>query len=134
MLTRLYIGKRIAATIPPATIARTTINIGSIEVEIAFTEGVPASARPELNVDAQIFTASLKDVLFIERPMNAQSHANVSVFKLLDNNKSAKLQDLGFGEDAGKFIQIKKGAQEKDRFILSDMTSMQDANTIQIVD
>ena len=107
---------------------------GTIEVEIAFTEGVPASARPELNVDAQIFTASLKDVLFIERPMNAQSHANVSVFKLLDNNKSAKLQDLSFGEDSGKFIQIKKGAQEKDRFILSDMNSMQDANTIQIVD
>ncbi len=107
---------------------------GTIEVEIAFTEGVPASARPELNVDAQIFTASIKDTLFIERPMNAQSHTNSRVFRVLDNNKSAEVQELTFGEDSGKFIQIKQGAKEKDRFILSDMTSIQDANTIQIVD
>jgi HlyD family secretion protein len=107
---------------------------GTVEVEIAFTEGVPASARPELNVDAQIFTASLKDVLFIERPMNVQSHANGHIFRLLANNKSAELQELSFGEDAGKFIQINKGANEKDRFILSDMASTQDVKKIQIVD
>ena len=107
---------------------------GTIEVEIAFTEGVPASARPELNVDAQIFTASIKDTLFIERPMNAQSHTSSSVFRVQENNKSAEVQELSFGEDSGKFIQIKQGAKEKDRFILSDMTSIQDAKTIQIVD
>ena len=107
---------------------------GTIEVEIAFTEGVPASARPELNVDAQIFTASIKDTLFIERPMNAQSHTKSSVFRVQENNKSAEIQELSFGEDSGKFIQIKQGAKEKDRFILSDMTNIQDAKTIQIVD
>lgn len=107
---------------------------GTIEVEIAFTEGVPASARPELNVDAQIFTASIKDTLFIERPMNAQSHSNGSVFRVLENNKSAEVQELSFGEDSGKFIQIKQGAKENDRFILSDMTSVQDAKTILIID
>lgn len=107
---------------------------GTIEVEIAFTEGVPASARPELNVDAQIFIASIKDTLFIERPMNAQSHINSRMFRVQENNKFAELQDLSFGEDSGKFIQIKQGAKEKDRFILSDMTSIQDAKTLQLVD
>lgn len=107
---------------------------GTIEVEIAFTEGVPASARPELNVDAQIFTASIKDTLFIERPINAQSHTNSRMFRVLENNKFAESQDLSFGEDSGKFIQIKQGAKEKDRFILSDMTSIQDAKTLHIVD
>jgi len=107
---------------------------GTIEVEIAFTEGVPASARPELNVDAQIFTANIKDTLFIERPMNAQSHTNSRVFRVQENNKSAEVQELSFGEDSGKYIQIKQGAKEKDRFILSDMTSIQDAKAIQIVD
>jgi multidrug resistance efflux pump len=107
---------------------------GTIEVEIAFTEGVPASARPELNVDAQIFIASIKDILFMERPVNAQGHTNSLVFRVLDNNKSAEVQDLSFGEDSGRFIQIKQGAKEKDRFILSDMSNIQDAQTIQIVD
>lgn len=119
-----------------AVVTRITPEVrdGTIEVEIAFTEGVPASARPELNVDAQIFTASIKDTLFIERPMNAQSHANSAVFRLTEEDKTAELQQLGFGEDSGKFIQIKTGAREKDRFVLSDMTSVQDAKTIQIVD
>lgn len=107
---------------------------GTIEVEVAFTEGVPASARPELNVDAQIFTANIKDTLFIERPMNAQRHTSGSVFRVAENNKSATLQELSFGEDSGKFIQIKLGANEKDRFILSDMGNIQDVKTIQIVD
>lgn len=107
---------------------------GTIEVEIAFTEGVPASARPELNVDAQIFIASIKDIFFMERPVNAQGHTNSRVFRVLENNKSAEVQDLSFGEDSGRFIQIKQGAKEKDRFILSDMSNIQDAQTIQIVD
>lgn len=107
---------------------------GTIEVEVAFTEGVPTSARPELNVDAQIFTANIKDALFIERPMNAQGHTTGRMFRVQENNKSAEVQELSFGDDSGKFIQIKQGAKEKDRFILSDMTSVQDAKTIQIVD
>lgn len=107
---------------------------GTIEVEIVFTEGVPTSARPELNVDAQIFTANIKDALFIERPMNAQGHTTGRMFRVQENNKSAEVQELSFGDDSGKFIQIKQGAKEKDRFILSDMTSVQDAKTIQIVD
>jgi HlyD family secretion protein len=107
---------------------------GTIEVEIAFTEGVPVSARPELNVDAQIFTVNIENTLFIERPMNAQSHTNSRMFRVQENNKSAELQEISFGEDSGKFIQIKQGAKENDRFILSDMTSIQDAKTIQIVD
>ncbi|RYG13851.1 MAG: HlyD family efflux transporter periplasmic adaptor subunit, partial [Chitinophagaceae bacterium] len=119
-----------------AVVTRITPEVrdGTIEVEIAFTEGVPASARPELNVDAQIFTASIKDTLFIERPMNAQSHATSAVFRLAAGDKTAELQQLGFGEDSGRFIQIKTGAKEKEQFILSDMASVQDAKKIQIVD
>lgn len=118
-----------------AVVTRITPEVrdGAIEVEIAFTEGVPASARPELNVDAQIFTANIKDTLFIERPMNAQNHTNSALYRLTQDDKTAELQQLGFGEDSGRFIQIKTGAKEKDRFILSDMTSVQDAKKIQIV-
>jgi len=119
-----------------AVVTRITPEVrdGTIEVEIAFTEGVPASARPELNVDAQIFTADIKDTLFIERPMNAQNHTTGNVFRLIEGSKTAELQQLGFGEDSGKFIQVRTGAKEKDQFILSDMTNVQDAKKIQIVD
>ena len=107
---------------------------GTIEVEIAFTEGVPASARPELNVDATIVTGQISDTLFIERPVNVQHYSQHALFRLADNHKSAERQELGFGADAGKYIQITKGAHEHDRFILSDMTRLHDVNSIQIVD
>jgi HlyD family secretion protein len=119
-----------------ASVTRITPEVrdGTIEVELVFTEGVPASARPELNVDARIFTANLKDTLFIERPMNTQSHTSSIVFRLDKNNKTAEAQQLNFGEDADRFIQITSGASEKDRFILSDTVNMHDAKTIQLVD
>ena len=107
---------------------------GTIEVEIAFTGGVPASARPELNVDAQIITTKIKDTLFIERPMNVQSHSKSKVYRVLKNNKSAEIRELHFGEDSGKFIQIKDGAKENDTFILSDMSVVKNENTLNIID
>lgn len=107
---------------------------GTIEVEVSFTQGVPASARPELNIDAQIFTANIKGALYIERPMNVQGHTTNKLFRVSTNNKSAELQQLSFGDDAGKYIQIKQGANEKDRFILSDMTNIRDAKAIKIID
>jgi multidrug efflux pump subunit AcrA (membrane-fusion protein) len=110
------------------------VHEGTIEVEIAFTEGVPASARPELNVDATIVTGQINDTLFIERPVNVQHYSHQAIFRLADNNKSAERQELSFGADAGKYIQITKGASEQERFILSDMTRLHDVNIIQIVD
>lgn len=107
---------------------------GTIEVEIAFSEGVPASARPELNVDALIFTSKLNNTLFIERPMNVQSHSKGELFHLENNSKLADLQEISFGEDSGRFIQILDGAKEHDHFILSDMASFHESKQIHLID
>lgn len=106
---------------------------GTIEVEILFTEGVPASARPELNVDAEIYTADIKNTLFVERPVNVQNHSRASLFKLADDKNRASLQEFNFGAESGKYIQVLKGAKENDLLILSDMTNIQDATEITIL-
>lgn len=106
---------------------------GTIEVEILFTEGVPASARPELNVDAEIYTADIKNTLFVERPVNVQNHSAVTLFKLADNKSSARLQELNFGAESGKYIQVLQGAKENDILVLSDMANYQDAAEITLL-
>lgn len=118
-----------------AVVTRITPEVrdGTIEVEIAFTDGVPASARPELNVDAQIFTADIKNTLFVERPVNVQNNSTGSVFKIADDNKIAEIQQIKFGEDSGKYIQILDGANKNDILILSDMKNIQEATTIQLL-
>jgi len=120
----------------PGTVTRITPEVrdGTIEVEIAFVNGVPASARPELNVDARIFTANLKDALYIERPVSAQSNSTGTLFKLDANQRQAQRQAVSFGGDSGKYIQILSGASEKDHFILSDTSSLRDAERVQLVD
>lgn len=118
----------------PAVVTRITPEVqeGTIEVELAFTEGVPASARPELSIDAQIFTAQLTDTLYLERPVNIQSHSNSRLFKLADNGRSLTATPLQFGHDAGRFLQITSGAEPGDRFVLSDMGTFRDAAVIQL--
>ncbi len=109
------------------------VHDGTIEVEIIFSNGQQISARPELNVTAQIFTTKLQNILFIERPLNVQSHSNSMLFLLEADSNLAQLEQISFGEDAGSYIQIISGANERNRLILSDMTKFRDAKQIRII-
>lgn len=118
-----------------ATVSRITPQVqeGTIEVELTFSQGVPVSARPELNIDAQIFTAELKNTLYLERPVNVQGHSNSRLFKY---NRSHQLLDstaVQVGEEAGRFLQLLQGANEGDIFVLSDMVAFADASQINVV-
>jgi HlyD family secretion protein len=106
---------------------------GTIEVEVLFAEGVPASARPELNVDAEIYTADINDTLFIERPVNVQNHSTAFLFCLTEDKNTVTLQEFKFGEESGKYIQILEGARESDVLVLSDMKHIQDTTEITLL-
>lgn len=118
-----------------AVVSRITPQVveGTVEVELRFESAVPASARPELNVDAQIFTADLKNTLYIERPVNQQSHSKGPLFKLTEDGNSLQSTALQFGEEAGRFLQITRGAAAGEQFVLSDMAQYRDADSIHVV-
>ncbi|WP_288132290.1 HlyD family efflux transporter periplasmic adaptor subunit [Microbulbifer sp.] len=106
---------------------------GTVEVEVAFSDRVPDSARPEQNVDARIFTATIKNALYIERPLNARSHSAGTLFRLQEGENLAQRQPVQFGVASGRLIQLESGASEKDRFILSDTDRFSDAERIRIL-
>jgi uncharacterized protein YbaP (TraB family) len=118
-----------------AIVSRVTPQVveGTIEVELQFTEAVPTSARPELNIDAQIFTAALADTLYVERPVNLQSHSAGSLFKLSADGQNLTATSLQFGEEAGRFLQIQQGAAVGEQLVLSDMTLYRDADSIHLL-
>ncbi|MCO1336602.1 HlyD family efflux transporter periplasmic adaptor subunit [Microbulbifer sp. OS29] len=107
---------------------------GNIEVEIAFSAVAPKSARPQLNVDARIFTATMEDTLFVERPINVQRHSKTTLFLVNENGEEATLQVIQFGEESGQYIQITQGVSEADQLILSDMANFNAAKHIRIID
>lgn len=117
-----------------AQVSRITPQVqeGTVEVELRFIDAVPASARPELNVDAQIFTADLKNVLYIERPVNVQSHASANLFRYDQPNQQLQITALQFGDEAGRYIALQAGASAGDTFVISDMATFADATTIAV--
>jgi len=117
-----------------AEVSRITPQVqeGTVEVELRFVDAVPASARPELNVDAQIFTADLKNVLYLERPVNVQSHANTKLFRFNQPEQQLQATTLQFGDEAGRFMALQTGANEGDTFVLSDMAAFAEAETIAV--
>lgn len=117
-----------------AEVSRITPQVqeGTIEVELRFIDRVPTSARPELNVDAQIFTADLKNVLYLERPVNVQSHASTTLFRYDAQQQQLEAATLQFGDEAGRYLALQSGASEGDSFVLSDMATFADAKTIAV--
>ena len=117
-----------------AEVSRITPQVqdGTVEVELRFVDALPASARPELNVDAQIFTADLKNVLYLERPVNVQSHASSQLFRYDQNNQQLQSKRLQFGDEAGRYLALQSGATEGETFVVSDMTTFADADSIAV--
>lgn len=117
-----------------AEVSRITPQVqdGTVEVELRFVDAVPASARPELNVDAQIFTADLKNVLYLERPVNVQSHTSSPLFHYDQNNQQLQSTQLQFGDEAGRYLALQSGATEGETFVVSDMATFADAKTIAV--
>jgi HlyD family secretion protein len=94
----------------------------TVEVEIALPDQLPASARPQLSVDAVIITDVLSNITYMERPVNGQANSSSSLFMLDDSNNVAVRTQVQFGKEAGRYIEIIEGAKVNDIFIVSDLS------------
>jgi multidrug resistance efflux pump len=99
----------------------------TVEVEIALPDQLPASARPQLSVDAVIITDTLANITYMERPVNGQANSNTNLFRLDDSNNYAMKTPVKFGKEAGRYIEIVDGAEVNDTFIVSDLSLVKSA-------
>jgi HlyD family secretion protein len=94
---------------------------GTVTVEIAFAGAPPVGARPELSVNSRIVTETLRDVLYVERPVNVAENSKARVFKVSDGSGNAAAAELTFGVENDRYIQVAAGAAVGEKLILSDM-------------
>jgi len=104
------------ARIDPVVVENTVV------VEIALPDQLPASARPQLSVDAVIITDTLDNITYMERPVNGKANSNSSLFRLDDSNNTAMRTQVKFGKEAGRYIEIIDGGNVNDIFIVSDLS------------
>ena len=106
----------------------------TVSIEIALPKNLPASARPELNVDGQITITKLEKVLYLKRPANIKSNADFLLYKVNLNNQQASQQTIKFGQQAGRYIEVLSGAKLNEQFIISDLSSIKDSVTTLNID
>jgi len=96
---------------------------GTVEVDVKFVKGLPAEARPDLTVDAEIMVASMKNTLYVERPAFSQINQQMRLFRLEENGNMAKKLLIEFGRGSASKIEIKSGIEAGDRIIVSDQSN-----------
>lgn len=97
----------------------------TVSIEISLPKNLPASARPELNVDGNITVNQLQQVLYLKRPANTKSNTRTSLYKVNHDVQQATQQAIEFGQQAGRYIEVLSGATLGEQFIISDLTNLQ---------
>lgn len=105
----------------------------TVEVEISLPKDLPASARPQLNVDASIIAETLEKVYYIKRPANVKAYSEISLYRLDPDSSTARLRTLKLGQQAGRYIEIISGAEPNDAFIISDLSNLKTTSSELII-
>jgi HlyD family secretion protein len=105
---------------------------GTVGVEVALQEALPAGARPELMVDGTIELGRLHDVLFVGRPALGQPNSTTSLFKVVDGGAAAVRVQVNVGQSSVHAIEILQGLGAGDRVILSDMSRWDDVDRVRL--
>lgn len=93
---------------------------GTVAVEVAIVDSLPAGARPDLNVEGTIVLGRADDVLHVARPARATANGRFSLYRV-DGSGTARRTDVAVGAVSADRIVVVDGLDEGDVVILSDL-------------
>ena len=95
---------------------------GTVTVDVALDAPPPKGARPDLSVDGTIELERLENVLYVGRPVQAQSETTAGLFKVVEGGRGAVRVSVRLGRSSVTAIEILQGLAVGDEVILSDMS------------
>lgn len=105
---------------------------GTVTVDVSLDGPLPNGARPDLNVDGNIQTKKLTNVIYTGRPAYGQDGATVGMFKVDEDGRGATRVRVRLGVSSVNAVQIISGLKPGDKVILSDMTQWENADRVRI--
>jgi len=96
---------------------------GTVGVDVALDEALPAGARQDMSVDGTVELEQLTNVLYVQHPAFGQENSTVTLFKLAPNEQDATRVQVKFGKASVNYIEVTSGLQAGDKVILSDMSA-----------
>lgn len=100
-----------------------SVHNGSVEVDVLPKQALPADARPNLAVTGKIHIADIADATYVQRPAYANPDGTMTLFRLVDDGRSAVPVRVHFGAASDQYIQIAGGVRAGARVIISDSSS-----------
>jgi HlyD family secretion protein len=104
---------------------------GTVGVDIQLEGALPPGARPDLSVDGTIRLEKLDNVVYVGRPAFGQEESTISLFKLMPDGEALRTA-VKLGRSSVNTIEIKEGLQPGDQVILSDMSTYDQFDRIQL--
>jgi HlyD family secretion protein len=95
---------------------------GTVTVDVSLEGPLPRGARPDLNVEGVIELERLESVLYVGRPVQAQTDSTVGLFKVVDGGKAVCRQPVKLGRSSVTAVEVVAGLQAGDQVVLSDMS------------
>jgi hypothetical protein len=99
------------------------IDHGTRVVEIALDGPLPKEISLGSRADADIEIETLRNVLYMTRPVHGDSNTAISIFKLAKNDTEAVRVQVKLGRASVNQIEVLNGLVVGDKVILSDMAA-----------
>jgi HlyD family secretion protein len=106
------------------------IQNGTIKLLVDLEQPHNPQLRNKMRVDVNIVTASRANVLVIDSGAAFNGKGSQPAFKVADGGARRTLIELGSSD--GKLVEVIKGAQPGERFIVSDTSAFKDLDNIRI--
>lgn len=100
-------------------------------VNVALDDPLPEGP---ISVVVTIDIGKLDNVLFIGRPVNGAANSTMNLFKISSDGAEAVRTSVKLGRAAVNTIEVLDGLNEDDRVIISDMSSVANAERIRLTD
>jgi HlyD family secretion protein len=104
---------------------------GTVGVDVTLEGALPPGARPDLSVDGTVRLEELNDIIYVGRPAFGQENSSVSLFKVLPTGEALRTT-VKLGRSSVTTIEIVEGLQPGDQVILSDMSTWDEYQRVQL--
>src|SRR5215469_6910010 len=105
---------------------------GNRAVYVALDSAPAAGVSAGTEIDGTIDIEKIDNVLHVGRPMNAAANSEANLYKLSNDGSEAVRTTVKLGRASVNTIEILDGLKEGDKIILSDMSSVANAERIRL--
>jgi RND family efflux transporter MFP subunit len=109
-----------------------TVSNGSVDVDVVLPGNLPGGARPNLSVSGVIDIATLKQAVYVARPVYSQPNSTQTLYRLVDGGHAAVPIQVHFGRASDQAIQILSGLKPGSKVIVSDTSDFASGKRVRI--